>query len=284
MEFHQKFCSTDDFKGKVSIAKLNSISEKWNFTKSADNIIEVLSEEHKQSGHRLGPFYLSQDLVNYDLFVYLGQSVPLELKLNCGPTLEIQLNNRSKQMIDPHKELRKRVALIEKFKQDMCQTVGLVFTNPVSNNINQLFTESKKLCRKMKKNVYFISLMLTIDEYKLGNFAELNSFVVVNSCFCWSPLRSIDFCLPVLNYTEFKIASGLALTYGGVHWNQSSDLELSDSDETQMDALNNQLIQTQLFDRNKWFGLEVNAGDREASAVKSGQKGIASAYDNETLF
>lgn len=284
LQFHQKLSSADGLDANITVAKLRSMSDKWYFTKSVENMIEKKSRETDASEHRLRPFSLSTDSSDCDLFIYLGHCSSLQLKLDCGVLLEIDVTNRAKRMIHSHKELRKRVALIEKFKQNRCQTVGIVYTNPLVNNINHLFSESKILCRKVKKKCYFISLMLTVDEYKLGNFAQLDSFVVVNSCICWSALDSIHFCLPVLNWAEFKLASGIPITYGGAQWNQEIQQESPDSDDAQCPLSDTQLIQTDVFDQNKWFGLEVNAGDREASIVKSGQKGIASAYDNETLF
>jgi len=176
-----------------------------------------------------------------------------------------------------------RVALIEKFKQKSCRLVGLVFTNPLPK-VNELCSQSKTFAKKLKKKIYFISLVQTIDEYKLGNFADLNAFVVVNSCFCSSALNSIDFCLPVLNWEELEIAAGVKRYYGGVLWNESPDIQLSDSDESEENQLCNQLIETKVFETNKWFGLEVNAGSNEPSIIKSGQKGIASGYENENLL
>ena len=279
LEVFSKFEQNVETKRNVLIAKLNKVSNKWFFTSNVSKVVEDFSSDNHLI---LGPFSLTNKIQNYDLVVYLGQSSPLELTLNCSKLLEIDVKNGSHRLLYADKQIRKRVALIEKFKQKSCHSVGVVFTNPLPN-VNQFFSDSKKLCKKMKKRVYLISLLQTIDEYKLGNFGELNAFVVINSCFCSSALNSINYCLPVLNWTELEIAAGIPKQYGGILWNENPE-ELSDSDETDVNHLNNQLIQTEVFDKNKWFGLEVNAGDSEASVIKSGQKGIASQYENENMF
>jgi len=272
-------------KDSVFIAKLNIMCDKWKFT---ETFSPVLHFGNNDTFINFCQFSLQNELKTYDLVVYLGECNSLDLTVNCDKLLEIDINSRTKRLISGPKELRKRVALIEKFKQKSCRLVGVLFTNPLPN-VSEMCAQSKQLSRKNHKKVYFISLVQAFDEYKLGNFGQLNAFVVSNSCFCSSALKAIDYCLPVLNWTEFLIASGVKTHYGGVVWNEtidSSETQNSDSDTEESDVkdLNNKLIETKVFETNHWFGLEVNAGDREASVVKMGQTGVASAYDNENIL
>ncbi|XP_054162401.1 2-(3-amino-3-carboxypropyl)histidine synthase subunit 2-like [Oppia nitens] len=287
MQVIERFESNDKMKTIVSLAKLNKQSDKWYFTDSVKSVID--SKDDKTSDTKLGPFKITNDISSYDLVIYLGQCNSLELILNCSKLLEIDVNNSTKRLINGSKELGKRVALIEKFKQKSCHLIGFLITNPLPN-VNEICCQSKKLSKRLHKKLYYISLIQAIDEYKLGNFGELNGFVVINSCYCSTALNSIDYYLPVLNWTEYQIACGVTKHYGGVLWNDNLDdtsepiSDHSDIDEASVDDLNKRLIETQVFETNKWFGLQVNAGDREAAVIKSGQKGIASEYENENIL
>jgi diphthamide biosynthesis enzyme Dph1/Dph2-like protein len=284
IELMKKLNENNQLNRNFSLAKINSISSKWNFTNSVRSLIESKNSESNDSSIIFGPFLISEDIRNFDLVIYLGQCLSLNLTLNCNNLLEIDINNKKKRSISSSKELRKRVSKIEKFKEKSCALIGIIFTNPLPN-VDDFSAQSKRLAKKLKKKVYFISLVQTLDEYKLGNFGQLNAFVIVNSCWCSSVLNSLNYCYPVLNWTEFEIAAGLKRSYGGVHWNdetlQAND---SDSDEIELNPNSSQLIETEIFNRNKWFGLEVDSGSKEASLIKSGQKGIASYYENEDHF
>ena len=276
-------CENNELKRNVSLAKLNVISQKWNFTKSVMNAIN--SDICHSNGNSLtfGPFLLSHEIQNYDLVVYLGQCLSLDIILNCNDLLEIDFKNKQKRLISSAKELRKRVAKIDKFKNN-CDLIGIIFTNPIQN-VDQLCAKSKQLAKKMKKKSYLISLVQAMDEYKLGNFSQLNGFVVVNSCSCSTVLNSLNYCYPILNWIEFEIASGLKRNYGNVEWNNDFEEESnSDSEELKLNRNSSQLIETKIFDQNKWFGLEVDPGGKEASIIKTGQKGIPSFYENEDHF
>jgi len=115
--------------------------------------------------------------------------------------------------------------------------------------VNELCSQSKTFAKKLKKKIYFISLVQTIDEYKLGNFADLNA-LCRQLLFLFFSSQFNRFCLPVLNWEELEIAAGVKRYYGGVLWNESPDIQLSDSDESEENQLCNQLIETKVFETN----------------------------------
>ena len=279
-KLYQKYQQQND---KITFGKYLVQCSKWHFTSQSNNLI--IDSESAEEFHKLGPFAVEHDLLNFDLVVHLGISNFLNLRLSFDEILEIDTNTMKGCLISRNKELRKRISKIEKFKNNENEKVGIIFTNPLPD-VDEYFSQAKQLAKRCGKKVYFISIVQTLDMFKLGNFTQdLHSFVIVNSCYCSSVLESLDFFAPILSWTEFQIACLVQINYGGVIWNEDVDQEYFDDlekNDSESKNVNQQIIEANIFQKNaSWYGLEVDAGKKEASVIKQGQRGIASGYDNE---
>lgn len=253
-----------------TIAKLNCGRSDWEFTAFASSFIEAGFEQSSQLGH----FLLPEKASSFTKTFYLGALKSIILKLNCPSLTEIDISKQKMTAWCNDKELRKRVAQIEKLRHPSCQRIGIIVTNPLPD-LDGYLSRSKQLARQMGKKSYVISMVQTMDEYKLGNFPEVEAFVILNSCFCSTVLESLDTHLPLLNWIEYEIACGVQHSYGCVDWKYDTPKQVEASDEQR------QLIEADILKKDTWFGLVVDAGKQEPSKIKEGQSGIASQYTHE---
>lgn len=265
----------------VSLAKFIRFTDKWTVTdKLKEHFIDL------QAANQMTRFYnylLDKDLSGYKRLYFVGERIPNSLKvLSLLEVVHVNPNDRTATRIATSKELMKRCSLIERVKK--LTRFGVVFSHSYPD-VSPLIDEIQKLADRKKKQINFITLVQTTDQFKLGNFAALESLVLVNSCYCSQLIDTISLHIPLISYSEFKIACGQRLSYGQVNWNEDIEERL---DELMPDEPSNQLL---LDDRNtalvenylkqdRWFGLQVNAGQDEIGELRQGLKGIAMAYQD----
>ena len=278
----------------VSIGKFIKFTNKWTFTAELNDyfidLSEVSCKDVKETNESRIQFYnylLDKQLSNYKRLYYIGDQIPNSFKiLSLLQVIHLNVDNRIANQIQTNKELMKRSSLIEKVKK--LNKFGVVFTHSYPN-INPFVNSIRKLAKRKKKQINFITLVQTTDEAKLGNFAALESLVLINSCYCSHLINTISLHIPLINFDEFKISCGLKLEYGQVKWNDElneedlneEDLKDEASQQLLLDDRNTALVENYLKE-DKWFGLKVNAGQDAISDLKRGLKGIAMGYgENE---
>lgn len=270
---------TDESSGHSSNHTINSADESANLT-------DEVKRKSKSDQFRFYNYLLDKELIKFKRLYFVGDRVPNSLKiLSLLEVVHLNPVGQTADQIQTNKELMKRCSLIEKVKK--LGKFGVVFSHAYPD-VNPFIEQIKKLAKRKKKQVNFITLVQTTDEFKLGNFPALESLILVNNCYCSHLIDTIRLHVPLLNYDEFRISCGLKLEYGQVKWNEDLD---EDEEDVNDEAVSNQLV---LDDRNtalvesylkadRWFGLQVNAGKDEIGHLKQGLKGIAMGYDENGL-
>ena len=165
--------------------------------------------------------------------------------------------------------------------------IGIVFVN-YTRSVSDIMDLSRRYCRKQKKAPFFLTLNQNDFELRLGNFTQLDAFVLVNVCECNFEIAkqtSKYFC-PIIFWREFLIVSRQKIVYGGVEWNHEES-EIDDDceeDDEQKDEQNMQMVERDMFQKPKdsWYGLVVDAGNSVISdSIQQGLSGIASGYRTE---
>lgn len=272
---------------KISIGKFVRFSKNWTFNdKLNDYFIDYSTEFNKRQNYiEFYNYLLDKELNKYKKLYFVGDQLPNSIKILS--LLEVVHLNPKDQVINriqTSKELMKRCSLIEKIKK--LDRFGFVFSHSYPD-VSPFIDEIKNLAKKKKKQVNFITLVQTTDEFKLGNFPALQSLVLVNNCYCSYLIDNINLHIPLINYREFQIGCGLKQDYGQVTWNEDVQeanednfSDQSESNQLLLDDRNTALVEN-YFKEDRWFGLQVNAGQDEISDLKQGLKGIAMGYKDE---
>lgn len=254
-------------------------ASKWHFSKTCTFEDVVKSD----SNCAYAPYSNSNLLAEYDLVFFVGECKNLEFTLNCRKLVVVNPQKRTHEIFDGPKEFRKRNALIEKFKSQSGKQVGVVFVN-FTQSVTPTMNSAKAFCKRIKKLPYFLSLNQNDYELRLGNFGQLESFVLVNSCECTVEVAqaTAKYIYPIIFWKEFLIACSQRISYGGIEWNADKALEEEEEEEEDRDEESMKLVERDLFKRpDGWFGLVVDAGSEPAGQIKEGLRGIPSAYTNE---
>ena len=273
----------------IEVARLEIVDHSdWSFTSSSGQLIKRDSHDTLQQGQgvlsatKLGDYRSSKPPSEFDSVVFVGDRIPLHYRVLCTPPVwHLNPSTQICSRVQSAKELRKRVALVEKSKK--AKRVGVVMTHLypdvdlVMEKVNT-FARNKRFRRKFT----LISLVQTTDECKLGNFGILDALVVANNCFCSNLIDEIRLHLPLISLVEFEIACDLPTEYGGVVWNAEVGHSGSGEDEEdkEEDLSCKQLTELNL-NRQSWYGLQVNAGQDPIGELKQGLSGIASGYQTE---
>lgn len=240
----------------------------------------------KQNETQIYPPYVIPKPVNeYELVIFVGECNNLEFIINCTKLVVVDPQTQTIIAYDGAKEFRKRVSLIEKFKSQTLNLFGIVFLD-YAESVKPVMSEASVICKRNKKVPYFITLNQSDYEMRLGNFTQLEGFVLVNSCVCNLPaaLGTAKYFYPVIFWKEFLVASGKQIIYGGIEWNQDVDQEAIEAEDTELeqDVDKMKIVERDLFRKpDGWFGLTVDAGDTKVAEIKEGHRGIASSYDHE---
>lgn len=285
--------------GRVDVAKLISPNINWETTPHHNSLfVKQLDGKIIRS---YGHFGLLKAIENYRCIVYLGTCPQLGLILS-GPSKFIKIDCYEQfevTEIGVQKLLRRRLATIERIKDYEEMKIGVIVTNPLPN-VRAVMERLEISAKQRKHSLYFISMIQTIDECKIGNFDLCDAFIVINSCHCSTILESLSFNRPIITEKEFHLACGMETTYGGVLWEGFSSSSASNL-LTGQDLINKRRVsdvsialnqtRNELLERcnqasaNRWFGLEYNttAEGEESLDIEEGLKGIASSYSSEPL-
>jgi len=285
--YDTKYCAlvkkivTQNVTHKLSLGKLKSYSHFWSFTSSATGLIE---KSNFFSNDDIMQFKTNPSLDDCDRVIYVGSKISLALRMSCYKKLtQIDLSKRCIQEFNSNKELRKRISLIEKVKQKSNLNVGFLITNSIPC-VDWCLEKIKKL-KKKHHRVHKIVLVQSTDEFKLGNFSELDAYVLINSCNCSHLIDSIKLHIPILSLKEYEIVCGYRVKYGGTEWNFEEENEIDGTEnDNEIRDPEDQLMQLMKVDnllKQFWYGLQVNPGLSAISHPKEGQTGIAGGYFNE---
>lgn len=297
-QLQEYFTSKYPDKNLIEFANLFSPSDSWY---TSQRFSHRLIKSSTKYGHQFGQYLLKHPPGYYTHAIYIGERPSINTCLSfpgCLLILKIE-TNLSIEAINKSKILNRRIALIERLKDEEELKIGVIITNPlpdIASTIERLESYSKS----RKHTLYFITMIQTIDECKIGNFDLCDAFLVINSCTCSSILESLTFNRPILSELEFKLACGFGVEYGGVKWPGTSQ-HLSEGDllnRRRVSDVTMALIHTrnELLERcsqaraNKWSGLSYgkaligsDGDDHEDLTVGKGLKGIASSYASEPL-
>lgn len=284
----------------VHIAHLLFPSENWH---TFPKYLEKINKTQDQDVIHFGHYLLRKAITDYNCAIYLGDRLSIQLALS-GPSELYKINcynDMNLERINTSKLLSRRIALVDRLKDEEELNIGVVITNPLPE-IGTIINELEEYSKPRKHTLYFISMIQTIDECKIGNFDLCDAFIVINSCTCSTILESLVFNRPIITKLEYKLACGFEAEYGRVVWpGSSSHLSLDDMiNKRKVSDVSVALIHTrnELLERcsqaraNKWSGLEYKASDGSSSsfgegseslAVEEGLKGIASSYVSEPL-
>lgn len=284
----------------ADVANLNCISPCWNATRTNRS---MFSDSANEKDLILGQYVLGRPLGDYKSAIYLGDHLSIHLTLH-GPSNLWKISFRDQlesEKVNVSRMLNKRMALVQRLKDDDELKVGVIITNPLPN-ISEMMDRLRAYAKPKNHTLYFISMIQTIDECKIGNFDLCDAFVVINSCTCSTILESLVFNRPILNDLEFKLACGYEGEYGRVLW-PGSDTHLSADDLVNRRKVSDVSLalvhmRNDLLERcsraraNMWSGMDYKApvnpktlggSDAEELTIEEGLKGIASNYSSEPL-
>lgn len=278
----------------VEVAKL-IVPSNWTTTASDSLVCD-------RSNHQMGHFGLSKSVDSYKSAVYLGvnstNNLVLQMpsnawKIDCLAEFAIEQLNVTRV-------LNKRMALVDRLRDDEELKFGVIITNPLPD-IGEIVTRLTSCARARRHILYFITMIQTIDECKIGNFDLCDAFVVINNCTCSTILESLYFNRPIISDLEFKLACGFEAVYGRVLWPKS------DAHPFEEDLINKRKVsdislalvhdRNELLERcstarvNLWSGLDFKTPERcesggdghEGLSIEEGLNGIASTYVSEPL-
>lgn len=281
----------------IDIARLYRPSLNWHSTSA--NQSRFISD--KGELYEFGPYLLQEPIDKYGCLVQLGDIRSIQLTL-LGPSKHVKIDLSSGEInletINVSRLLNRRMALVGRLKDEEELKVGVLITNPLPD-LTDVIERLENYAKPRKHTLYFISMIQTIDECKIGNFDLCDAFIVINSCTCSTILESLVFNRPIITELEFKLACGFEAEYGRVLWpGSSSHLSADDMiNKRKVSDVTMALVQTrnELLERcsqaraNKWYGLEYKAsvgsdgGCGESLRVDEGLRGIASSYSSEPL-
>lgn len=289
---------SENLSESVHIAQLLFPTNDWH---TIPKYLVKINKTQDQDVIHFGHYLLRRAITDYTCAIYLGDRLSIQLALS-GPSELYKINcydDMSLERINTSKLLSRRIALVDRLKDEEELNIGVIITNPLPE-IGTIINELEEYSKPRKHTLYFISMIQTIDECKIGNFDLCDAFIVINSCTCSTILESLVFNRPILTKLEYKLACGFEAEYGRVVWpGSSSHLSLDDMfNKRKVSDVSVALIHTrnELLERcsqaraNKWSGLEYKASDgssygegSESLAVEEGLKGIASSYVSEPL-
>lgn len=287
-----------DLSEYVEIANLHCPLPNWFTTPDFDH---KFVKSDALDTQKLGHFLLQRPLDQYNCAVYLGQHLSVQISLK-GPSdlwkITIDEDNRIiKEKVNLTRLLNRRMALVGRLKDEVELKIGVIITNPLPD-VGNCMAELENYAGIRKHILYYISMIQTTDEYKIGNFDLCDAFVIINSCSCSTILESLVFNRPILTVLEFKLACGFEAEYGRVLWPGSSshlseeDLinrrKVSDVSLALAHTRNELLERCSLARLNKWSGLEYSKGSGDGEVgesldIEEGLTGIASSYVSEPL-
>lgn len=259
-----------------NISKVLVSCDKWTFS---DNITSITTNE--PHGEVLGHFVSPVALKDCRSILWLGKCEDLFFR-TCGSNINgIDPESMSEWTIQFHKELTKRLALIEKVKS--ANTIGIVFTNTLPS-VDATLARVKQLLKSKGKNSVLISVIQSADNTKFGNFSEVDAYALSSACTCGSLILKTKAHVPLVSLTELEIALGVRKTFGGLEWN--SDQEPDEAEDVVSAAAESEneirdILEFKDNMKSNWFGLEVAAGEHSVAEVEEGSRGIASSYDSE---
>lgn len=292
-----------DLASSTEVATLNCPHLNWDTNRTDQDFFNSPLENQT-----FGQYILPRPLKEYKGAIYLGRRLSLHLILN-GPSdlWKISLDDQVEvEKVNVSRTLNKRMSLVHRLRDDDELKIGVIITNPLPN-ITDVMERLRGYAKAKRHTLYFISMIQTIDECKIGNFDLCDAFVIINSCTCSTILESLVFNRPILNDLEFKLACGFEAEYGRVVW-PASDTHLSDVDlmnrrkvsdvSLALVHMRNDLLEHCSKARaNKWSGLDYKApvdpdmiggtpgsgggGDIESLTIEEGLEGVASSYSSE---
>lgn len=284
----------------IDVVDLYCPNPSWSTTLEHQGKVRKLIESN---AHRHGHYLLKNPIEFYNCSVLLGTRPSLKLILD-GPPKVLRIDcydSTTPQEISVTRLLNRRMALVNRVKDEEDLKIGVIITNPLPD-----FAESSKRLKYYaslrKHTLYFISMIQTIDECKIGNFDLCDAFIVINSCTCSTILETLVFNRPILTDYEFKLACGIETEYGRVLWPGSSST-LTDDDKINKRKVSDvslALVHTrnELLERcsqarlNRWSGMDFKAPNvgsdgltetMDSLVIEKGLEGVASSYLSEPL-
>jgi diphthamide biosynthesis enzyme Dph1/Dph2-like protein len=267
---------TDEVIPESKVAKITRSSDLWTFSENISRLT-VANAGTNQAGH----FTCPADLSSCKSVLWIGKCEDLFFR-TCGWNITgIDPVSKSEWQTASHKELTKRLSLIERAKS--AQTIGVVYTNTLPS-VNQTLQRVEKLIKKKGKNMVQISIIQSADNTKFGNFAEVDVYALSSACTCGSLILNTKTHVPLISLTELEIALGVKRMFGGMEWNSDAGDEQEEETESPVTESENEIRDIMEFRdgmRSNWFGLEVAAGEHAIAEVQEGATGIASGYVSE---
>lgn len=300
LEIEKKLDSLNLPENLIDVVGLCCPDELWSTTKEHESkMLKQTDPDKTKHGH----FLFKKPLEFYNCSLLLGSRPAIQLILD-GPSKLLQIDcytSSNPQVINVSRLLNRRMALVERVKDEEELKIGVIITNPLPD-FTEISKRLKSYASLRKHTLYFISMVQTIDECKIGNFDLCDAFTVINSCTCSTILESLVFNRPILSDHEFKLACGIEAEYGRVLWPGSSP-HLTDDDKINKRKVSDvslALVHTrnELLEKcsqarlNKWSGMDFKApGENldglaetlDSLAIEKGLEGIASSYVSEPL-
>lgn len=196
------------------------------------------------------------------------------------------------------RELMRRYALIEKAKEK--NVFGILINSATVNNFQETYRRTKKVLEGQKKK-HFTLMINNITEAKLGNFSEIDVFVII-SCPNHSLYSEKEFHRLVITPYELELAldsektweNSIVLDHSfGFKEEIKSKMEECKEEKNELQGnmmvLKNQNDQIQVrqvfqtldvFEQKTFKGLEI-AQNVPVTLAEKGLKGIASEYEDE---
>ncbi|KAI1308672.1 2-(3-amino-3-carboxypropyl)histidine synthase subunit 2 [Halotydeus destructor] len=240
-----------------NVARIHKSCENWSFSSNLDSIVAT-----DYSGNIFGHFSLPRPLKSYESVVWIGTCSNLFFRVNSPTELtEIEPASLTSRVITCSKELMKRISVIEKVKE--ARQVGIVFSNTLQD-VASTVSLVREISNKTSIKTQMISLVQFVDECKIGNFGELDAFVIVTACNCAKLIQSIHTNVPLVTLHEFEIALGLRREYGNIIWNETaSDVLQDESSLTEKPSdMCGDILEYQGSLRGTWYGLNMTKGSQ----------------------
>lgn len=296
----EKLSTLEHKDDSIDIVDLYRPDELWQTTDIHEHKFILKSSAIAADRTNFGHYLLKKPVEYYNCSVYLGTRPSIQLALE-GPAKFIRINcynSLELEDVNVSRLLNRRMALVNRLRDEEELKFGVIITNPLPN-ITKSIERLESYAKPRKHTLYFISMIQTIDECKIGNFDLCDAFIVVNSCTCSTLLESLVFNRPILTEQEFKLACGFEATYGRVLWPGSSyhSNEEDIINKRRVSDVSLALVHTrnELLERcsqarlNKWSGLDYRGtvghdGPTEtvdSLVIEKGLEGVASAYSSE---
>lgn len=288
-----------DLSNQIEVARLHMTWPEWDSTAPSHLL------DRDIPSNKFGNFSLFRPITEYNLVIYIGSRLSIQQTLDCPSNLYKVNYDESMDMerVNVSKLLNRRIALIGRLKDEVELNFGVIITNPLPD-VGQLMSRLQSYADARKHTLYYITMVQTIDECKIGNFDLCDAFLVVNSCTCSTILESLVFNRPIITELEFKLACGFEAEYGRVLWPPSSShlsaddiinrRKVSDVSQSLIHMRNELLERCSLSRANKWSGMDYGPSQTsamnedktiggESLKIEEGLHGIASMYISEPL-